>query len=582
MSEAIFLPRSTCVTDPAFSNCLCIKSSDQIVADCSHLRIHVSPIFTPVVQTVNLSFNELEYGPVPGSLPAGLQRLDLSHNKIKFFPSSAFDGLYLLQILNISSNHLALDDSTFFKDVFADLKSLRHLEMQNNSRIFSNHSTDMYPGHALQALMSLRSLSIDGLPSYKFGKEFSKLQNLSQLNLSSGYCNLSVYGLTETYFKNLPHLQVLNLKSCHIKNIHNDTFSLLQNLTYLDISNNNLLTFCGFKNASDGLIGSPIKIFKANRIYCAVGKSTFVSRKFFKSLRKTSLEELYLDDNKIDYGEFKIAAELPVTLRKLSLSGNKLSLGRYIFQNVSDLIGLREVDISYQNRHITGPFVDQYNCHDYRESKKCECETNTDFLTDTTFIMNLMSPNNHSKPTDVYNMEEKSCDQPIEMITILPPYLSSINFEYSKVGDNIPFMHLMYDHLYRLNLRGNAFTRWIGPVCNATSMRYLDLSENLCSYVSKAFFKELIGLETLLLDKNYLVYSLRNDQNGDIFRCLRNLQNISIANNQLDDLPRKIFNGLINLKVLNLSTNAISDVKIDVHHMEKLSVLTIFASLTEV
>lgn len=383
-----------------------------------------------------------------------------------------------------------------------------------------------------------------------------------------------MYGLTETYFKNLPDLQVLNVNNCLIKNIHNNTFSPLQNLTYLDISNNNLLTLCGLKNASDGLIRSSIKIFKANRIYCAVGKSTFVSRKFFKSLRKTSLEELYLDDNKIDYGEFKIAAELPVTLRKLSLNGNKLSLGRYIFQNVSELIDMRELDISYQNRHITGPFVNQYNCHDYRESKKCECETNADFLTETPFNMNLISPI-HAKPTDVYtsNMQEKSCDQPIEMITILPPFLTSVNFEYSKVGDNIPFMHLMYDHLYRLNLRGNAFTRWIGPVCNATSMRYLDLSENLCSYVSKSFFKELIGLETLLLDKNYLVYSLRNDQNGDIFRCLRNLQNISIANNQIDDLPRKIFNGLINLRVLNLSNNAINDVKIDVQHMNKLSVL---------
>lgn len=84
---------------------------------------------------------------------------------------------------------------------------------------------------------------------------------------------------------------------------------------------------------------------------------------------------------------------------------------------------MRELDISYQNRHITGPFVNQYNCHDYRESKKCECETNADFLTETPFNMNLISPI-HAKPTDVYtsNMQEKSCDQPIEMITILPPF----------------------------------------------------------------------------------------------------------------------------------------------------------------
>lgn len=134
-------------------------------------------------------------------------------------------------------------------------------------------------------------------------------------------------------------------------------------------------------------------------------------------------------------------------------------------------------------------------------------------------------------------------------------------------------MHLKYNNLYKLSLRGNRLTKWIGPVCNATSMLYLDISENICSDVSNSFFRELTGLETLLLVKNYLVYPLRNDQNGDIFRRLTNLQNISIANNQLHVLPSKIFHGLVNLKALNLSTNAINVVDFDIQHMYNQSVL---------
>lgn len=99
----------------------------------------------------------------------------------------------------------------------------------------------------------------------------------------------------------------------------------------MDIFNNNLLIFCGFKNVLDGFIGFLIKIFKVNWIYCVVGKLIFVSWKFFKFFCKIFLEELYFDDNKIDYGEFKIVVELLVMFRKLFLNGNKLFLGCYIF-----------------------------------------------------------------------------------------------------------------------------------------------------------------------------------------------------------------------------------------------------------
>lgn len=46
-----------------------------------------------------------------------------------------------------------------------------------------------------------------------------------------------------------------------------------------------------------------------------------------------------------------------------------------------------------------------------------------------------------------------------------------------------------------------------------------------------------------------------------------------IANNQLDQLPRKIFQGFVNLRALNLSTNAINDVDFDRHHMNNINVL---------
>lgn len=41
----------------------------------------------------------------------------------------------------------------------------------------------------------------------------------------------------------------------------------------------------------------------------------------------------------------------------------------------------------------------------------------------------------------------------------------------------------------------------------------------------------------------------------------------------MDQLPRKIFQEFVNLRALNLSTNAINDVDFDIHHMNNINML---------
>lgn len=94
--EVLSLPNSLCVTSPAYSNCSCSILNSKIMADFLDLGIQVSPMFTSVVQIVNLSFNELEQSPVQGSLPAILQVLDLSHKKIKMFPQNTFNWWFVI------------------------------------------------------------------------------------------------------------------------------------------------------------------------------------------------------------------------------------------------------------------------------------------------------------------------------------------------------------------------------------------------------------------------------------------------------------------------------------------------------
>jgi Leucine-rich repeat (LRR) protein len=53
---------------------------------------------------------------------------------------------------------------------------------------------------------------------------------------------------------------------------------------------------------------------------------------------------------------------------------------------------------------------------------------------------------------------------------------------------------------------------------------YLDLSYNLCSNVSKVFFKSAPNLQTLNIQNNLLGFVLPDDVDGEIFQHVKSLQ----------------------------------------------------------
>lgn len=84
------------------------------------------------------------------------------------------------------------------------------------------------------------------------------------------------------------------------------------------------------------------------------------------------------------------------------------------------------------------------------------------------------------------------------MINLVHIDISNINndeMSQSPMADHPCCSHFLGDVLSTLS--NNQFYSFIGPICNATNLKYLDLSGNRCSSLTPYFFNALPSLETL-------------------------------------------------------------------------------------
>lgn len=131
-----------CVTLFSFGHCKCTSNdgckchalkSVGILANCSSLHLETWPTFYNLdIAWIDISNNSLIDSPVKGTLPDRLQWMDMSYNRITNFLNGTFSELIHLKVLNISNNHLMLNHTVFYENVFKDLKALEYLNTQNN------------------------------------------------------------------------------------------------------------------------------------------------------------------------------------------------------------------------------------------------------------------------------------------------------------------------------------------------------------------------------------------------------------------------------------------------------------------
>ena len=135
--------------------------------------------------------------------------------------------------------------------------------------------------------------------------------------------------------------------------------------------------------------------------------------------------------------------------------------------------------------------------------------------------------------------------------------------------------------------RGNGLTYITGPLMitrpRATGQLTMDLRDNGIVCLAKDFFSYSVskGLDVrkLNLARNSLWEQLGQDKEGDTFADYGNLTELNLAFNQIKTLPKKIFNRIPRLRILNLSGNSLQLIEFDQTHFHRLEMLDLSSNL---
>ncbi|KAM5146573.1 toll-like receptor 4 [Mantella aurantiaca] len=221
-----------------------------------HTNLHW---FRPISVTSNMQKFELKYSfieKVPSHLFSKLHHLKeirlTDNRRLVSFPEFLYDS-NKLEVLDLSKNNLMIESCC---DKLISGKFLKHLNFSYNTFI-GLRSIFLDMPHLLT--LNLSHSKVDSIGSFPI---FIILQNLIYLDLSYSSCHFMIhctfcglYSLVELHvshntfapdilgsvFQNLSSLRLLDMTSCNLEYIPNETFGHLKRLEVLKLSRNKLM-----------------------------------------------------------------------------------------------------------------------------------------------------------------------------------------------------------------------------------------------------------------------------------------------------------------------------------------------------
>ncbi|XP_052079415.1 toll-like receptor 4 [Mytilus californianus] len=543
-----------------FPRCRCSLEHHKnfVNVDCSHLKLKNIPTVPSYVIKLILKHNIIDE--IPNGVFSNntiLTELDLSHNRIHRLTEMSFNGLQNLLKLSLQSNDLSKGNNSFGAKTFSQLKNLKYLNLKNN--FVENYQPD------ISKLVSIESLHIDfisnGIPF--LSKQYSKLHKLAVLDLSgsTGKCSLPI--LKNDSFQFISQVHYLDISTCKIQQIHQEALKILKNINYLDVSNNTCIKFEGLKNITSDLQFSNIRILKVNNLHKISDLTTVLKASHIKGLHNTSLQYAFADGNRLQTIEKTALTYFPKSLKFVSLRGNPLKFGSYIF-NVFLLINLETADVSDLFRHKTD--LHPENCI---ADSICTCKE------DSAIKPSYMD---RSGITSRYAIDEFNKGDIPDLfspaVIPIPNNLKHINYSSASLRMDVPTLKLSTNKLETVDFSNNILYSLNGPIYNVDSLQILNVSTNFCSNISKSFFSsDFKNLEHLNFHNNLLGIVLPDDIDGEIFHNLESLIELVLSNNRIPNLPENIFKSQRNLQKLDLSENIFTSITFRVSHMMHLKEL---------
>lgn len=578
-TNELFVVMVVAVVTQARNHCIVQKGfiegcgKDCYAMRCNSMRLQEVPksypgfndTYTPDISLLDLSYNNittLENGSFvkAANLTASTIRwLYLQNNRLKNMSSDAFEGLHNLLYLNLSWNMLVWKRS-FGEGVFRPLISLTHLNLKVN-HFESSEDLDV----ELSYLRNLRGLLLSPSSSnFNFGPKFQTLFNLSLLSLSGlsrTSCKMEHIG--NDTFKYLGQITKLFVTNCNISKIESNAFKPLQNLTDLDLSYNENLTFWRMNTALYGLRNSSLKQLRVNKIHKFYGLGLVLKIEHLENLRALgNLTTLHMDLNKIEVineAIFTPKCIFPPSLKTLTMAGNRLSYDRYThYIYLADHI--QTLDISRQHFTFDPHYYDDENFNE-------EVREGVDRIKHVVQLERFFSPANIgylANSFSSYNLSlECNCSKVNKKYICFPSNLTNLMFHRSVLYTEIPRLIICNGFsIERLGMSSNIIYTWSGPVYGLQNVRYLDLSNNQCNNISADFFFFFPALECLNISGNYLRNVLDDRQNRDadkIFRTQKNITTLILSKNHLHFLAPHLLENMSRLEYLDLGNNNLKE-----------------------
>ncbi|XP_045904135.1 toll-like receptor 3 [Micropterus dolomieu] len=264
---------------------------------------------------------------------SALESLILQRTAVREITEHTFTGLTSLKELDMSwSSYTSLRNITNKTLVSLAGSPLSKLNLTGAD------ITQINPG-SFSVLRNLTTLLLDFnfIKQTLTGKEFEGLGQVQEIRMSN---NHQTVDLSSTSFANVPNLRILTLgKSLKATalNLDRSPFSLLSNLTFLDLSNNNIANIK--ENMLEGLVNLKVLKLQHNNL-ARLWKTANLGGPVLFLKGAQNLISLYMDFNGLD--------EIPVealrglsNLHELSLANNLLnSLKDSIFDDLNSMRAL--------------------------------------------------------------------------------------------------------------------------------------------------------------------------------------------------------------------------------------------------
>ena len=487
-----------------------------------------------------------------------LMHLNLDNNLLESLPGNMLKSCINLHEIQINDNGIRSID----ENAFAGIKLLKSLRIKNsrlkvplkmekpNGKLFNDENMFLKINTFQDQTDSLTELHLTfHTENFNLNNYLNILTNLETLKLE----NNKLAEISSEAFKSLRKLLELNLRGNQLTTIHEEAFHSQSVLTILDLSNNNLMSLPA------SLFTNTLRLLSLNLDNNKFNEFPYVAEPLL------NLIDFSFNNNELQ--SLQAQLDLP-KIRDLSITNNKIESVNPMFfklmKNLSKLSMMNNVCIrrdfeSFDNfqfdvePHFKG-------CHDNFIKETFCVFVNSNIGYACNLIMD-QSTNSNLNILERSHIDDKTDKDVKHVFLKSTPILIDFNMILER-----------FYNLEKVELWKTLMTS-LRPLINCSEMLIFDLRFNKMKKLLNEVFKQCRNLKQLILTKNEI-----NEISVKAFEGLNELILLDLGFNELENLLENIFDNMKKLEKLNLHHNKLKTIN---WNMKKISVLNLsFNELT--